>query len=145
MRTKGAGAGHGALAAVLAAAIGGVIGIGVDLVGFRVIMPFTGAMLERLQPEGLLLVLVQVSLYFKAMVAAYGWESILINGVSCCGGELVIAAVLGAAGGGAFDAPASKSPREALREALVRTWKARTVATFRLFGAIERLLRFLSG
>ncbi len=52
VRTMGAGAGQGALAGLVAAAIGGVIGIGVDVVGASVMAPFQVAMLSQAASSG---------------------------------------------------------------------------------------------
>jgi hypothetical protein len=104
VRTMGAGAGQGALAALIAAAIGGVIGIGVSVVGATVLAPFQVAMLRQMPPE------------FLSQLAEAGIDPGLITrtggstaetitgGAMCCGVGLVIAAVLGALGGLVFAA-----------------------------------------
>ncbi|HJX37557.1 MAG TPA: hypothetical protein VJ714_03055 [Anaerolineae bacterium] len=110
VRTMGAGAGQGALAALIAAAIGGVIGIGVSVVGATVLAPMQESVLRQMPPE------------FFSQLAEAGIDPSLItrtggttaetitSGVMCCGAGLVIAAVLGAVGGLVF---AAVKPRKA--------------------------------
>jgi hypothetical protein len=102
MRTMGTGAWQGALAALIAAAIGGVIGIGVSVVGNTVLAPMQESMLRQMPPE------------FFSQLAEAGVDPSLITrtggttaetitgGAMCCGAGLVIAAVLGALGGLVF-------------------------------------------
>jgi len=104
MRTMGTGAWQGALAALIAAAIGGVIGIGVSVVGNTVLAPVQESMLRQMPPE------------FFSQLAEAGIDPSLITrtggttaetitgGAMCCGVGLVIAAVLGAIGGLVFAA-----------------------------------------
>ena len=104
MRTMGTGAWQGALAALIAAAIGGVIGIGISVVGNTVLAPLQQSMLRQMPPE------------FFSQLAQAGIDPSLITragqstaetitgGAMCCGVGLVIAAVLGAIGGLVFAA-----------------------------------------
>ena len=108
MRTMGTGAWQGALAALIAAAIGGVIGIGLSVVGNAVLGPMLApvqeSMLRQMPPE------------FFSQLAEAGIDPSLITGTRvstgeaitsgsmCCGVGLVFAAVLGAIGGLVFAA-----------------------------------------
>jgi hypothetical protein len=102
----GAGAGQGALAAVIAAAIGGVIGIGVNLVGSAVLAPMQMAMLREMPPE-VLQSLAEAGVDPSMLAGAGAGESI-VSSVMCCGVALVIAAGLGALGGLIFAAAKSE-------------------------------------
>jgi len=104
MRTMGAGAGQGALAALIAAAIGGVIGIGVSVVGATVLAPFQVAMLRQMPPE-FLSELARAGIDPGLITGAGGGTvETITSGAMCCGVGLVIAAVLGALGGLIFAA-----------------------------------------
>jgi hypothetical protein len=107
-RTMGAGAGQGALAGLIAAAIGGVIGIGINVVGATVLQPLQVATWNSLPPE-----------IWRAMVDAGIDPSVfmgagaspvetIISGSICCGIGLVVAAALGALGGLIFAAVKSE-------------------------------------
>jgi hypothetical protein len=106
VRTMGAGAGQGALAAVIAAAIGGVIGIGVNLVGSAVLAPMQMAMLRAMPPE-FLQSMAEAGIDPSMLAGAGAGESI-VGSVMCCGVALVIAAGLGALGGLIFAAAKSE-------------------------------------
>ena len=102
MRTMGTGAWQGALAALIAAAIGGVIGIGVSVVGAAVLGPSQISMARTVPPEVL-------SELAKAGIDAgpiirlgQGIGGTVTCGAMCCGVGLVIAAILGAIGGLVF-------------------------------------------
>lgn len=107
-RTMGTGAWQGALAAIIAAAIGGVIGIGVSVVGAAVVAPFQESALNNVPPE-VLRQLAQVGIdpEFIARAAESPAGSIW-SGFVCCSVGLVIAAVLGAVGGLIFAAVKSE-------------------------------------
>jgi hypothetical protein len=103
-RAMGTAAAHGALAALIAAAIGGVVGIGVDLVGEAVLGPAQLAWLNQLPPD------VLRGLYEAGidprMLAGEGvgaFTSVMGSSV-CCGISLGIGAALGAVGGLVFAA-----------------------------------------
>ena len=107
-RTMGAGAGQGALAGLIAAAIGGVIGIGVNVVGATVLQPLQVAMLGNLPPEiwrGMIDAGIDPS-----MLTGTGADVVGTIGISsvCCGIGLVVAAALGALGGLIFAAVKSE-------------------------------------
>jgi hypothetical protein len=108
VRTMGAGAGQGALAGLVAAAIGGVIGIGINVVGAKVMAPFQVAMLRQLPPD-VLQQLMQAGLDPR-MLSGIGAGALDTIGTSavCCGVGLVIAAALGALGGLVFAAVKSE-------------------------------------
>jgi hypothetical protein len=102
MRTAGAGAGQGALAGLIAAAIGGVIGIGVDLIGSTLMAPLYSSMLHNLPPEVLRQML---DMGFDPRVltsAGANTVGTVTGGAMCCGAGLVIGAALGAVGGLVF-------------------------------------------
>ncbi len=103
-RTMGAGAGQGALAGLIAAAIGGIVGIGVNVVGATALAPLQVAMLRQLPPE-MLQAMVQ-SGFDPSMLtgAGTGVVETITGGAMCCGVGLVIAAALGALGGLIFAA-----------------------------------------
>lgn len=103
-RTMGAGAGQGALAGLIAAAIGGIVGIGVNVVGATALAPLQVAMLRQLPPE-MLQAMVQ-SGFDPSMLtgAGTGVVETVTGGAMCCGVGLVIAAALGALGGLIFAA-----------------------------------------
>jgi hypothetical protein len=101
-RTMGSGAGQGALAALIAAAIGGMLGIPVDFVGSKVMAPINYALLRQLPPE--ILIELSRSGIDPTQVRGFGIS------VLCCGAGLVIAALLGAVGGVIF---AAVKPQEA--------------------------------
>jgi hypothetical protein len=103
-RTMGAGAGQGALAALVAAAIGGVIGIGVNVIGSRVMAPFQMAMLRQMPPE-FFSQLRQAGIDPSLITRVGGTTAETITGgAMCCGVGLVIGAALGAIGGLVFAA-----------------------------------------
>ena len=106
VRTMGAGAGQGALAAVIAAAIGGVIGIGVNLVGSAILGPMQLAAFEQLPPD-VLRGMAEAGIDPNMLAGAGAGESI-VGSVMCCGVVLVIAAGLGALGGLIFAAAKSE-------------------------------------
>jgi hypothetical protein len=109
-RTMGAGAWQGALAAIIAAAIGGVIGIGVSLVGAAVMAPFQESALTQIPPEVLReLARMGVDPEFIIRASESTWGNIW-SGFLCCSVGLVIAALLGAVGGVIF---AAVKPQEA--------------------------------
>jgi hypothetical protein len=104
MRTMGAGAGQGALAGLIASAIGGVIGIGVDLVGSKVMAPFYATTLRNLPPDVLRQMM---DLGIDPRLLTGGGQGIvgtMAGSATCCGVGLVIAAALGALGGLVFAA-----------------------------------------
>jgi hypothetical protein len=102
VRTVAAGAGRGALAGLIAAAIGGVIGIGVDFVGSMLMAPVYESLLRYVPPE-----------VFRWMLEA-GFDprvltaprlatvGTITGGTVCCGAGLVIGVALGALGGVVF-------------------------------------------
>jgi hypothetical protein len=103
-RTMASGAGQGALAALIAAAIGGVIGIGVSVVGAAVLAPFQVAMLRQMPPE-VLRELANAGID-PGLITRTGGSAVesVTSGAMCCGVGLVIAAALGALGGLIFAA-----------------------------------------
>jgi hypothetical protein len=107
-RTMGSGAGQGALAGLIAAAIGGVIGIGVNVVGATVLQPLQESVLRTLPPEvwgGMIDAGIDPS-----MLTGTGADVVGTIGTSsvCCGIGLVVAAALGALGGLIFAAVKSE-------------------------------------
>jgi len=108
VRTMGAGAGQGALAGLIAAAIGGLVGIGVSVVGNTLLAPLQVAMLRQLPPE-VLQGMVEVGLD-PGMLSGAGAGAVetITNSSICCGIGLVIAAALGALGGLVFAAVKSE-------------------------------------
>ena len=98
-RTMGAGAGHGALAGLIAAAIGGVIGIGVNVVGATVLQPLQASV------QGMFEAGVDPSMLTGA---GTGVVDTIGSGAVCCGVGLVVAAALGALGGLIFAAVKSE-------------------------------------
>ena len=103
-RTIGAGAGQGALAGLIAAAIGGVIGIGVNVVGNTVLQPLQVATFRALPPdvlEGMFEAGLDPSMLTGAGTDIVGTIG---TGSVCCGIGLVVAAALGALGGLIFAA-----------------------------------------
>jgi hypothetical protein len=103
-RTIGAGAGHGALAGLIAAAIGGVIGIGVNVVGTTVLQPLQVSMWRQLPPEvlqGMIEAGVDPGMFVGEGASVLGTIG---TGSVCCGIGLVVAAALGALGGLIFAA-----------------------------------------
>ncbi|HUS70368.1 MAG TPA: hypothetical protein VM075_06310 [Anaerolineae bacterium] len=104
VRTMGSGAGQGALAALIAAAIGGVIGIGVSVVGATVLAPLQTSMLRSVPPE-IFQQMAEAGIDPGLITRAGGSTAETITGgAMCCGVGLVIAAVLGALGGLIFAA-----------------------------------------
>jgi hypothetical protein len=104
MRTMGAGAGHGALAGLIAAAIGGVIGIGVDFVGSMLMAPVYESLLRYVPPEVFRRML-QAGFDPRVLTAArLSRVGTITGGTVCCGAGLVIGAALGALGGLVFAA-----------------------------------------
>ena len=108
VRTMGAGAGQGALAGLIAAAIGGVIGIGIAVVGNAVFAPLQVAMLRQLPPD-VLQGMMEAGIDPR-MLSGAGTGAVETIGTSavCCGIGLVIAAALGALGGLVFAAVKSE-------------------------------------
>ena len=107
-RTMGAGAGQGALAGLLAAAIGGVIGIGVNVVGATVLQPLQVATWRMLPPDvlrGMVEAGIDPSMFTGAGADVVGT---ITSGSVCCGIGLVVAAALGALGGLIFAAVKSE-------------------------------------
>ena len=107
-RTMGAGAGHGALAGLITAAIGGVIGIGINVVGATVLQPLQVAMLGNLPPEiwaGMIDAGIDPSMLTGTGADVVGT---ITTGSICCGVGLVVAAALGALGGLIFAAVKSE-------------------------------------
>ena len=107
-RTMGAGAGQGALAGLITAAIGGVIGIGVNVVGATVLQPLQESMYRQLPPEilqGMFKAGVDPSMFTGA---GTGVVDTIGSGAVCCGVGLVVAAALGALGGLIFAAVKSE-------------------------------------
>jgi hypothetical protein len=103
-RSMGAGAGQGALAGLIAAAIGGVIGIGVNVVGATVLQPLQAATWRALPPEvvqGMFEAGVDPSMFTGQGTSVLGTIG---TGSVCCGIGLVVAAALGALGGLIFAA-----------------------------------------
>jgi hypothetical protein len=98
-RSLGAGAGQGALAGLTAAVIGGVVGIGINVVGATALAPLRVAMLRQLPPE--VLQAMAQSGFDPSMLtgAATGVVETITGGAVCCGIGLVIGAALGALGG----------------------------------------------
>lgn len=107
-RTMGAGAGHGALAGLITAAIGGVIGIGVNVVGATVLQPLQAATWSALPPE-ILQGMFEAGLD-PSLLTGTGADVVGTIGSSsvCCGIGLVVAAALGALGGLIFAAVKSE-------------------------------------
>lgn len=107
-RTMGSAAGQGALAGLIAAAIGGVVGVGVNVVGATALAPLQVSMLRQLPPE----VLQQMaeSGVDPSMLTGAGTGAVetITSGAVCCGVGLVIAAALGALGGLIFAAVKSE-------------------------------------
>lgn len=102
LRDMGTGAWQGAVAALIAAAIGGLIGIGVNVVGATVMAPLQESALRSVPPE-VLQQLEQAGLDPELLTRAGGSTLGTITGSAvCCGVGLVIAAVLGAVGGLVF-------------------------------------------
>jgi len=102
MRTIGTGAWQGALAALIAAAIGGVIGIGVSVVGAAVLGP-SQILATRAVPPEILSELARAGIDAGPIVRlGQGMGGAVICGSMCCGVGLVVAAVLGAIGGLVF-------------------------------------------
>lgn len=103
-RTTGAAVGQGALAALIAAAIGGIVGIGVNLVGGAVLGPVQMAWLRQLPPE-VLQQMYEAGLDPR-MLGGAGFDATtsVIGSSMCCGVSLAIAAGLGALGGLIFAA-----------------------------------------
>jgi hypothetical protein len=103
-RTMGSAAGHGALAALIAAVIGGVIGIGVNVVGATVLAPLQQSMLRQMPPE-FFRQLAEAGVDPELITRAGGSTAETITGgVTCCGVGLVVGAALGALGGLIFAA-----------------------------------------
>jgi hypothetical protein len=108
VRTMGAGAGQGALAGLIAAAVGGVIGIGIAVVGNAVFGPMQAAMLRQLPPD-VLQGMVEAGIDPRMLSGAgTGAVETITNSSICCGIGLVIAAALGALGGLVFAAVKSE-------------------------------------
>jgi hypothetical protein len=103
-RTMGAAAGQGALAALIAAAIGGVVGIGVNVIGATALAPLQVSMMRQLPPE--VLQEMARSGVDPSMLTGAGTGAVetITGGAMCCGVGLVIAAALGAVGGLIFAA-----------------------------------------
>lgn len=107
-RTMGAGAGQGALAGLIAAAVGGVVGIGIAVVGNAVFGPMQVAMLRQLPPD-VLQGMVEAGIDPRMLSGAgTGAVETITNSSICCGIGLVIAAALGALGGLVFAAVKSE-------------------------------------
>ena len=101
-RTMGSGAWQGALAALIAAAIGGVIGIGVSVVAAAVLGPSQISVARTVPPE-ILSELAKAGIDAGAIIRlGEGTAGTVTCGAVCCGVGLVIAAVLGAIGGLVF-------------------------------------------
>lgn len=103
-RSMGAGAGQGALAGLIAAAIAGVIGIGVNVVGTTLLQPLQEAAWRSMPPE------VMQGMFESgldpSMLTGAGTSVVdtIGGGAVCCGVGLVVAAALGALGGLIFAA-----------------------------------------
>ena len=108
VRTMGAGAGQGALAGLIAAAVGGVVGIGVAVVGNAIFGPMQVAMLRNLPPD-VLQGMMEAGIDPR-MLSQTGTGAVetITNSSICCGVGLVIAAALGALGGLVFAAVKSE-------------------------------------
>jgi len=103
-RAMGAGAGQGALAGLIAAAIGGIVGIGVSVVGATLFAPLQVAMYRELPPE-ILQGMVEAGVDPSMLTGAgAGAVETIAGGAMCCGVGLVIGAALGALGGLIFSA-----------------------------------------
>jgi hypothetical protein len=107
-RAMGAGAGQGALAGLIAAAIGGIVGIGVSVVGATVFAPLQIAMYQQLPPE-MLQAMVEAG-FDPGMLTGVGAGAVqtITSGAMCCGVGLAIGAGLGALGGLIFSAVRSE-------------------------------------
>lgn len=101
-RTTGSAAGQGALAALIAAAIGGIVGLGVSLVGAAVLGPVQMAWVSQLPPE--LLQQMYEAGIDPSMLTGAGVDAAtnMIGSSVCCGISLAISAGLGAIGGVVF-------------------------------------------
>jgi hypothetical protein len=98
VRTAGQGAGQGALAALVAALIGGFVGLIIAVI--QASLGDTAQILSQLPPEALQAV--KDAGIPPDLLAGLGGASIC--GSVCCGIGMLIAAILGAVGGGIFAA-----------------------------------------
>jgi hypothetical protein len=103
-RTMGSAAGQGALAGLIAAAIGGVVGIGINVVGAAALAPLQVSMMRQLPPE-VLQGMVEAGVDPRMLTGAgAGAVETITGGAMCCGVGLLIGAALGALGGLIFAA-----------------------------------------
>lgn len=108
VRMMGSAAGQGALAALIAAVIGGVVGIGANVVGGAVLAPLQNAWLRQLPPN-MLHEMSKAGLDPQLLAGAgAGVLTNLTAGTMCCGISLGIGAGLGALGGLIFAAVKSE-------------------------------------
>jgi hypothetical protein len=99
VREAGPAAGQGALAAVLAALIGGIVNI--FLIVIQNAVMGTEQILSAIPPEAMAQ-FEQAGMDPQMLETFVGPLGATVSGSICCGGGLVLAAILGAIGGAVF-------------------------------------------